>query len=421
MSTSGHSHWLRTVQIVSLTQVAILIGFNFSFPFLPLFIQELGVHDRSQLALWTGLAVGSGGIAMAVISPLWGYLADRLGRKSMLIRSVAGGSIVLAIQAAVSNVWQLIGVRVLQGAFTGTQTAGAMLLAGVVPPQRTGFALGLLNTAVQVGNLIGPVLGGLVVVTIGLRSSFLVGAVLLAICVVVTVIFVDDAPRPARETLPTGARGIARDLARPFAWPGLRGVLIVSGGLQIVSSGTAAMLAIYVQDLARPAWLGTELAVGLSLTLGALAAAATMPFLGGWADRHDPRALLIASLGVLAISLIPQVLFPSALVFLPLRLGVGLGLAGATSAISVLTRMGAPVGAEGRAFGTLAAVQNMGWGIGPLLGSAIAAIAGVPALYVAGSVTLVGLLVAAAVSREWFASPALEAEPGLITSSGVTS
>ena len=415
VSTSAHPHWLRTVQIVSLTQVAILIGFNFSFPFLPLFIQELGVHDRAELALWTGISVGSGGIAMALISPIWGLLADRLGRKAMLVRSVAAGSIVLAIQAAASSVWQLVAVRVLQGAFTGTQTAGAMLLAGVVPTQRTGFALGLLNTAVQVGNLIGPVLGGFVVVAIGLRSSFIVGGALLAVCAVVTVLLVEDAPRPARESLPTGSGEIVRDLFRPFAWPGLRGVLIVSGVLQIVSSGTAAMLAIYVQDLARPEWLSTELAVGLSLTLGALAAAATMPWLGVWADRNDPRTLLVASLGILAISLVPQVLFPTALVFLPLRLGVGLGLAGATSAISVLTRMGAPVGAEGRAFGTLAAVQNMGWGVGPLVGSAIAAFAGVGVLYLAGAVVLFGLLVAAGLSRSWFAAPALEPDGGLVT------
>ena len=410
----AHTHWLRTVQIVSLTQVAILVGFGFSFPFLPLFIQELGVHDRAELALWTGLAFGSGNIAMALVSPVWGYLGDRLGRKSMLVRSVVGGSIVLALQAAASTVWQLIAVRVLQGAFTGTQTAGAMLLAGIVPAQRTGFALGLLNTAVQVGNLIGPVLGGIVIVAIGLRSAFLVGSVLLAACAVATVVLVSDPPRPARESLPTGAREIARDLARPFAWPGLRGVLLVSGGMQIVSSATAAMIAIYVQDLSRPPWLGIELGVGLSLTLGALAAAATMPFLGGWADRHDPRVLLIASLGVLAISLVPQVIFPNAIVFLALRLGVGLGLAGATSAISVLTRLGAPVGAEGRAFGTLAAVQNMGWGIGPLIGSAVAAFLGIPAVYVAGSVLLIVLLAIAMLSREWFASPVLEQEGGLV-------
>ena len=412
----GQSHWLRTVQIVSLTQVAILIGFNFSFPFLPLFIQELGVRDRSELALWTGVAVGSGGIAMAFMSPVWGLLADRLGRKAMLVRSVAGGSVVLAVQAAATSVWQLVAVRTLQGAFTGTQTAGAMLIASVAPPQRTGFALGLLNTAVQVGNLIGPVLGGFVVVAIGLRSSFLVGATLLAVCTVVTVLLVQDAPRPDRASLPRGAGEIARDLFRPFAWPGLRGVLVVSGLMQIVYSGTAALLAIYVQDLARPPWLSTELAVGWSIALSALAAAIAMPLLGSYADRRDPRTLLIASLGILAIALVPQTIFPSAIVFLALRLAVGVGLAGATSAIGVLTRMGAPVGGEGRAFGTLATVQNLGWGVGPVIASAFAAAVGLPALYVAGAVLILALCAVPALSRDLFAVPGPEQEAGLATS-----
>src|SRR5205823_8474830 len=144
------------VRIVAATQVAILIGFNFSFPFLPLLIQQLGVTDRGDLALWTGLAVGTSGIAMAFASPIWGVLADRYGRKPMLVRSVAAGSVLTTIQATVTNVGQLASIRILQGAFTGTQTAGAMLIAGIVPRDRTGYALGVLNTSVQVGKLAGP-------------------------------------------------------------------------------------------------------------------------------------------------------------------------------------------------------------------------------------------------------------------------
>ena len=333
---SPHARWLRTVQIVSLTQVAILVGFNFAFPFLPLLIQELGVTDRSELALWSGIAIGTGGITMALVSPLWGLLADRFGRKTMLVRSVAAGSIFLALQAAVTNVWQLVAVRTLQGAFTGTQTAAAMLIAGIAPKERTGFALGLLNTAVQVGNLIGPVLGGFAVVAIGLRGSFLVGAVLLALCAVVTVAMVEDAPATRSGSVPTGFRGSARDVFTPFAWPGLRGVLIVGALVQLVYSGTVALIAIYVQDLARPTWLSAELAIGLSLALSALAAAVAMPVLGSYADRHEARIVLVPSLGLVAIALVPQALVPNAIVFLFFRLVIGVGLAGTTSAISVL-------------------------------------------------------------------------------------
>lgn len=377
----------------------VLIGFNFSFPFLPLFIQALGVTDRSELALWSGLTVGAGGIAMALFSPVWGMLADRFGRKAMLVRSIASGAILLSLQAAVTNVMQLIAARTLQGAFTGTQTAGAMLLAGIVPVSRTGFALGVLNTAIQVGNLIGPVLGGIVVVAIGLRGSFLVGAALLAICTAVIVALVEEAPVQVRPT--GGVRASARDVLAPFAWPSLRGVLVVGAVVQVVYSSTVALLAIYVQDLAKPPWLSSELAIGLALALGALAAAVGMPILGTWADRHDARVLLTGSVAVFAAALVPQALIPNALVFLFLRLVVGLALAGTTSAIAVLTRAGAPAGAEGRAFGTLAAAQNLGWGIGPIVGSAFAAAAGIPALYLVGAGVIAAALVTSRSPRNW--------------------
>lgn len=402
-STAG-TPWVRTVRVVVVTQAVILVGFNFAFPFLPLFIQELGVTDESELALWTGLAIGSSGLAMALISPLWGLLADRFGRKAMLVRSVGAGSILLAIQATVSSVGQLLVIRVLQGAFTGTQTAAAMLLAVVVPRERTGFALGLLNTAVYVGNLAGPVAGSVAVAAVGLRGSFVIGAALLAACVVATIVFVRDAPVVRAPAAGRGVRGGMREMATPFRWPSLRGVLVVGAALQIVSAATYALIAIYVQQLARPPLLSIELTIGLALALGALAAAVATPFLGSYADRHDPRAVLVASLAVVGVALVPQALTHSAVVFLAFRFVLGIGLAGSAVSIAVLTRGGAPVGGEGRAFGALAAAQNLGWGVGPIAGSALAAVAGIPALYLASAVVAL-LLVPLALSRAHFAPP----------------
>ncbi len=410
-------HWQRTVQIVSLTQVAILVGFNFAFPFIPLLIQEMGVTDQSELELWSGLAVGAGGIVMAFAAPVWGLLADRFGRKSMLVRAVGAGSIALAVQAAVSNVWQLVAVRMVQGALTGTQTAGAMLIAGIAPKERTGSAIGLMNAAVQVGNLIGPVLGGVVIVMIGVRGSFLVGAVLLAVCTVATIVLVEDAPAGGLVPAAPGIGGVFRDILSPFAWPGLRGVLVVGALIQVAYAGTVPLIAIYVQDLPRPEWLSEEVATGLAFALSALAAAVAMPILGAHADRHDARRLLVGSLVVVAIALVPQALVPDALVFLFFRLIVGIGLAGTTSAIAVLTRAGAPDGAVGRAFGTLAAAQNLGWGFGPIIGSAVAAVIGIPGLYLAGAAATLVLVAPAALSKSWFVTGTGLAEPVLIHAS----
>ena len=405
MQTKHHPRWQRTVQAIAGTQVAILIGFNFSFPFLPLLIQQLGVTDRAELSLWTGAMVGASGLAMSLASPVWGVLADRFGRKPMLVRSIATGSILLSIQAAVQNVWQLATLRVLNGVFTGTQAAGSMLIAGIVPRDRTGFALGMLNTAVQLGNLAGPILGGIAVATIGLRESFLVGGVILGVCTIVTIALVEDVP-VAPRVRGRGIGGVANDIVTPFGWSGLRGVLLVGATIQIVSSGTVALIAIYLQDLARPAFLSLELTIGLALAAGALTAAIAMPILGSWADSHDPRALLAVSLAVIGVSLIPQALVPSTVVFILMRAVVGVGLAGTTSSIAVLTRAGAPVGGEGRAFGALAAAQNLGWGLGPVLGATLAAVAGIPALYL-GAALLIIALVPLALSRSWF-TPAVE-------------
>jgi DHA1 family multidrug resistance protein-like MFS transporter len=403
---TAHPRWPRTLQAVAGTQIAVLIGFGFSFPFLPLLIQELGVTERSEVALWTGLVVGASGIAMSIAAPIWGVLADRFGRKPMLVRAIAAGSILLTVQAAVTNVWQLATLRILNGVFTGTQTAGAMLIAGIVPRERTGYALGILNTSVQMGNLAGPLIGGIAVATLGLRESFLVGGVILAISTVVTIALVEDVPVAPRISH-DGARGVARDIVTPFRWTGLRGVLIVGSLVQIMSSGTVALVAIYMQDLARPTWLTLELTIGLALAIGGLAAALAMPILGGWADRHDSRVLLAASLAVLGVSLVPQALTSSAVVFLALRVLVGVGLAGTTSSIAVLTRSAAPAGGEGRAFGALAAAQNFGWGIGPLAGSAFAAAAGIPALYIVAGVALLALA-PVALTHSWFTGRAAE-------------
>ncbi|MDE3111353.1 MAG: MFS transporter [Chloroflexota bacterium] len=412
--SSTASHWQRTVQVVSLTQIAILVGFNFAFPFIPLLIQDLGVTDPSQLELFSGLAIGMGGIVMALASPLWGMLADRFGAKTMFVRAVGAGSIALALQAAVANVWQLIAARMLQGALAGTNTAGAMLVAAIAPKERTGWAIGLMNAAIQVGNLIGPVLGGIVILVIGVRGSFLVGALLLAACTVAIVALVEDAPITASPPVRAGVGGGLRDLMAPFAWPGLRGVMIVGSLIQIAYSGTVPLIAIYVQDLHRPEWLSEEVAIGLAFAVSALAAAVAMPILGGIADRHDSRRLLVVSLVVIAVGLVPQALVPDALVFLFFRLFIGVGLAGMTSAIAVLTRAGAPDGAEGRAFGALAAAQNLGWGFGPIIGSAVAAVIGIPGLYLAGAVGTLIVVVPAALSKSWFVPAEGAAEPSLL-------
>ena len=366
----------------------VLVGFGLALPFIPLYLQELGLHDRGEIALWTGLIAGAAGLPMAFFAPIWGAVGDRYGRKSMLVRAIAGAALVLFGISLVTDVRQLLVLRVLQGALTGTGAAAATLVATIAPRQRTGFALSTVNTAMQTGNFIGPLLGGLAIVALGFRSTFLASALVMAVCTVVCWVWVHEpplvGPRPPIDRSPRALlSGIARVFA-PLAWPELRGIMVIQLATQAAYSSTVALLPLYVQDLSRPEWLSTEVLVGLALAAGAVSAAVATPFAGIQTDRHGPRRMLLFGVGLTAIALLPHAFAIGPLLFLVLRVLLGVALAAVGAATGVLTRAVARPGGEGRAFGASTGAQMLGWGIGPLIGSAIAAAFGIPLLFALG-------------------------------------
>src|SRR6185436_14043490 len=204
-----------------------------SMPFIPLYVQALGVTERSEVALWSGILQGSAALSMAFMAPVWGALADRYGRKPMLVRSMLGGAVIIAAMGFVGDVWQLLGLRLIQGAVTGSQAAAAALVAGVVPASSAGFALGLIATATQVGNTVGPAIGGVAVGPLGFRGSFLVAGVLLLIAGLMAVFWIDEPAHvkaKARQAA-SGGNFLSSTLSA-FRWPQFRVLLILSIGMQ---------------------------------------------------------------------------------------------------------------------------------------------------------------------------------------------
>jgi len=404
---AGMPTWERTAWIAASTQFLTMIGFGLSMPFLPLYVQALGVHERAEVALWSGVLAGSAALALAFMSPIWGALSDRYGRKPMLVRSMLGGALVIAAMGYVGDVWQLLGLRLIQGAVTGSQAAAAALVAAAAPMSRAGFALGLIGTAVQIGNTVGPAIGGLAVGGLGFRGSFVVAGVMLLIAGLMAVFWIDEPPATTRPAMKAEPGNVLIRTLKPFAWPSFRGLLILQMGTQFAYSAASGLLPIYMQDMQRPDWLSTELASGLSITLTAITAALGMPFLGKWTDRHGPRGLLVVSLIGSAIVLIVQALVPTIGLFLALRAVFGVWLAGVTATLSVMTKLLAPVGREGAAYGASSSAQGVGWGIGPILGSALVAVSGIPALYVLCGAVMAVLVIPGLATRTGRAVPTM--------------
>ena len=167
-------------------------------------------------------------------------------------------------------------------------------------------------------------------------------------------------------------------------------------GTSFCYSAAVNLLPIYLQDMQRPSWLSAELASGLAITLTAITAALGMPFFGPWTDRRGPRGLLMLSLGGSALVLAIQALVPTVGLFLALRAVLGVWLAGVTATLSVMTKLSAPVGSEGAAFGASGSAQGLGWGLGPIVGSGVVAVGGIPALYLVAAAMMVALVVVVA-------------------------
>ena len=141
-------------------QFIMTMAFSVLSPIMPLFLPVLGVETASAVDLWSGILNGVTSFVAAFASPLWGRVADRRGRKLMLLRSSLAIGVFTALMGVAANVWQFFAFRALMGVFAGFSSAAIALVASQVPEGRLGFALGWLSTGQLVGSLVGPLIGG---------------------------------------------------------------------------------------------------------------------------------------------------------------------------------------------------------------------------------------------------------------------
>src|SRR5690348_11848348 len=237
---TGGVNWRRNLAALWFAEFMAIFGFSFAFPFLSIFLHhDLGVANGPDLDLWTAASASSSGLAMAIASPMWGVLGDRFGRKPMLIRSMRGGAITVGLIFLAQNPAELVILRFLQGATSGTVAAATALVAAETPRSRVGWSLGVVNSGVALGGAIGPVVGGLAGAVFGLRLVFLGGGVLLLLSLIPVLVIVRESPLVPR----VGPRVSTPALVR--AQPGLTkalAVLMAAQGLVSLCNSAAQQL-----------------------------------------------------------------------------------------------------------------------------------------------------------------------------------
>ncbi len=365
--------WKRNLYVIWAAELVAIAGFTVVIPFLPYYVQELGVTNPQQVAIWTGLVSAGHGITMAILAPIWGSLADRYGRKIMVQRAMFGGAVVIAAMGFVSSVQQLVILRAIQGGLTGTVPAATTLIASSTPREKSGYALGLLQMAIYVGASVGPLIGGLVADTFGYRAAFWVTAALLFTAGLGVFFLVEEqaATYPKKQE-DSPAEGFWQGLAlvlRTRALMVMFGIrLILRLGMGIIGP----MLPLFVQSLMAA---GERVAstTGLISGVGAATSALGAVVMGRVGDRIGHRRVMVAcALGAAALHT-PQsfVATPTQLLILQATAGVTLG--GILASVSAMLAQLAPDGRQGVVYGVDTSAVSAAGAAAPMAGAAIAA------------------------------------------------
>jgi MFS family permease len=389
--------WRRNLAALWFAEFMAIFGFSFAYPFLPVFLrQDLGVTDVHQLALWAGLAGSASGFSMAIASPIWGAVADRFGRRSMLVRAMIGGAISVGLMGLAQAPVHLVVLRFIQGASSGTVAAANALVATETPRERVGWALGVVTSSIALGGAVGPLVGGLAGAYFGLRVVFLAGGVLLLVSTIPVLVIVRESPRPTRAEDQRGALEALR--SRPGAVRAVT-LLLVSMVLYYTFYGAAQQLAVLrLVDLLRSA---ATFVSGLAFGAFGLAQSAAAASYSRVAARTGYKMLATAVSALSAVALVGMARAPTAVEVVVSLTALGLLIGSLGPSLASMLGLEAPRDIQARIFGIGSSATALGFAFGPLVGGGIASSIDVPtALEASASISVILAIVLVAAVRE---------------------
>lgn len=362
--------WRKSFYAVSIAELLAIAGFNSSIPILPFYLQSLGVTDPRALNLWVGACAAVASVTLAVFAPIWGRLADGYGKRLMLLRAMIGGAVVIGLVGLTNNPWQVLVLRGLQGALTGTIAAATVLVAGIAPREQAGYALGLLQTGVYIGTSIGPAIGGFISDLFGYPAAFFFSAAMLLAAGWIVARFVREesaaGPRPG-----TFWARIVPDFTPLAESRLLLAILLLSGVVQVANSVVSPILPLYIQSLNPGASMVGSM-TGLVLGLGALSAALGAAGLGRLSLRFGYERMLHICLGGSFLFLVPQAFIRTPLQLLLLRVAGGVFLGGTAPSINAMIATRSDRNRQGAVYGLSSSINAVGSAIGPMIGAAAA-------------------------------------------------
>ncbi|WP_168123628.1 MFS transporter [Paenibacillus sp. HB172176] len=419
--------WQRTMWILWFGVLFCSSSYTMSVPFLPLFLLDLGVKDGS-VNLWAGVVHSSAFFVGAIMAPLWGMLADKFGKRKMVIRAGLSLAIIYALYAFVQAPWQLVGIRMLQGLVGGFVPASMSIVASIAPKEKLGWSLGMMQAGTMSGGILGPLIGGLLADIFGIRRSFIVAAVIIFAAAIAVLVYVKE-KRPetasndkdagvasgkpesmsagvdkqdagAREEA-QGARAASSDAGeerRPgkpaavtyrmaFRNRALMQMLFLLAIFQLAINMIQPQLALHIADLQGSAD-DAMLSAGLVLSLIGIAGIVASPIWGRMGERRGYYRVLVFCLLCAGTVVCLQFFVKALWLFAVIQFVFGLFMAGIVPIVNTLMVQNTDEQFRGRSFGMTTSANQLGAMLGPLIGGLLGLYLGLNWIFVGTGVIM---------------------------------
>ncbi|MEX1029928.1 MAG: MFS transporter [Paenibacillaceae bacterium] len=340
-------------------------SYTMAVPFLPLFLFDLGV-DKSSVNLWAGVVHSSAFLVGAVMAPLWGSIADKYGKRKMVIRAGLSLAVIYALIAFVRNPWELIAVRMLHGFVGGFVPASMAIVASVVPQHKLGSSLGMMQAGTMTGGILGPLFGGLLAVWFGQRMSFIVAGCIIFVATLAVIIWV----REGKAAAPNKRIGMWQGLREAFHTRSLVNLLFLLVVFQLSINMIQPLLTLHIADL-QGSLDNAVLSSGIIFSLIGIAGIIASPLWGRAGERNSYGAILSLCLICAGIIVSMQYFVHSLWLFTIVQFTFGLFLAGVVPSVNTLMVRSTDENFHGRSFGLTTSANQIGAMIGPLFGGAM--------------------------------------------------
>ena len=382
--------WKRTVYISLVCVFCIAFGVSQLAPILPLYFHNLGVQTPEAMSLWSGLATGATYIIVCLAAPFWGRVADKKGRKITLIRSSFGMALCNILIAFQTTPEGVVLIRLVQGLVSGFYSASITLIASESPIERTGWALGLLASANLAGSLIGPLLGGYIADTVGIRNDFIIVGALMGLAGVLATIFIHEnyVPQPNPEKL--SIRKLKEQIPE---FNSIVALCVASFIYAICIMSLQPVISVYIKGIVPSDTENLAFIAGAVFSAMGIAQLMSSSPLGKLVDKIGPRKVLVVSLIYVGILNIPQAYVSDVYQLAIIRFLQGFGLGGMLPALNTYLSSKTPREFTGQVFSYNQSCLFFGYFLGSVGGASLMAWLGFTTLFwVSGGLFIISAL-----------------------------